>query len=183
MRGQASTFIFVVSSTFLRSFSIAQDSNGAAYTVLNRHDASSAIPFAVCLTFAAVDWLMGLDYHWFSTMWGCIFSRHGTEFDVRARVDRHCSAWSGYLQVDHEHYHIMGKLMLSFTIFWAYIGFQPIHARGIRTFPRRHLLRRNTASWVPGQFMVIGHFLCHSFFFQRSKRHRLFFAGWQSGSF
>jgi hypothetical protein len=40
---------FVASSTFLRSFSIAQDSNGAAaYTVLNRRVTfSSAIPFAV----------------------------------------------------------------------------------------------------------------------------------------
>ena len=63
---------FVVSSSFLRAFSIAQDSDGApVYTILNRRVTfSSAIPFAVCLTFAAVDWLMGLDYHWFSTMWG-----------------------------------------------------------------------------------------------------------------
>ena len=63
---------FVLSSSFLRAFSIAQDNDGAAvYTVFNRRVAfSSAIPFAICLTFAAVDWLMGLDYHWYSTMWG-----------------------------------------------------------------------------------------------------------------
>ena len=53
---------FVASSTLLRTFSIAQDSSGAAvYTVFNRRVSfASAIPFAVCLTFAAVDWLMGL---------------------------------------------------------------------------------------------------------------------------
>jgi hypothetical protein len=25
---------------------------------------------AICLTFAGFDWLIGLDYHWYSTMWG-----------------------------------------------------------------------------------------------------------------
>ena len=32
---------------------------------------------------------------------------------------------AGYLQgvVTIEHYHIMGKWILSFTVFWAYIGF------------------------------------------------------------
>jgi hypothetical protein len=28
------------------------------------------IGFALALTFSAVDWIMGLNEHWFSTMWG-----------------------------------------------------------------------------------------------------------------
>ena len=83
---------FVVSSSFLRAFSIAQDSDGAAvYTVvesarflLQRHS------FAVCLTFAAVDWLMGLDYHWYSTMWGVyIFAGTALSSDLRAGADHY----------------------------------------------------------------------------------------------
>ena len=36
-----------------------------------RKVAFTALPlFAFSLTFGAFDWLMGLDYHWFSTMWG-----------------------------------------------------------------------------------------------------------------
>src|SRR6476620_9179608 len=30
----------------------------------------SAPPLGLSLTFGAYDWLLGVDYHWFSTMWG-----------------------------------------------------------------------------------------------------------------
>ena len=60
-----------------------------------------------------------------------------------------------------EHYHIMGKLMLSFTIFWAYIGFSQYMLIWYSNIPEEtvYFLRRNTASWwYLSQFMVIGHF-------------------------
>ncbi len=42
-----------------------------AYTLKMRKLAFIALPlFALSLTFGAYDWLLGLDYHWFSTMWG-----------------------------------------------------------------------------------------------------------------
>ena len=178
---------FVVSSSLLRGFSIAQDSNGSpTYTVLSRRVSfSSAIPFAVCLTFAAVDWLMGLDYHWFSTMWG-VYIFAGTALSsicvlvlvitgLRAR---------GYLRevVTLEHYHIMGKLMLAFTIFWAYIAFSQYMLIWYSNIPEEtiYFLRRNTASWwYLSQFLVVGHFFVPFLFllFRRGKRTPSFLCG------
>ena len=61
---------FGIAAVWLRANSIHQDSTGAArYTLINRKITFASLPlFAVALTFSAIDWLMGLDYHWFSTM-------------------------------------------------------------------------------------------------------------------
>jgi hypothetical protein len=56
----------------LRRRSTIQDGDGAAkHSLVMRKFGVGGIPVVgICLTFAAFDWLMGLDYHWFSTMWG-----------------------------------------------------------------------------------------------------------------
>ena len=56
----------------LRRFSVRQDRDGnPRFTITMRKVAFVGLPlFALCLTFGAFDWLMGLNYHWFSTMWG-----------------------------------------------------------------------------------------------------------------
>jgi hypothetical protein len=178
---------FVASSTLLRAFSIAQDSSGAAvYTIFNRRVSfASAIPFAICLTFAAVDWLMGLDYHWFSTMWG-VYIFAGTALSSICVLVLIVTALrgAGYLQqvVNLEHYHIMGKLMLSFTIFWAYIGFSQYMLIWYSNIPEEtvYFLRRNTASWwYLSQFMVVGHFFVPFLLllFQRAKKTPTFLCG------
>jgi hypothetical protein len=157
---------FTVSGGLLRAYSIAQDKDGnPRYTVLNRRVTfSSALLFAVCLTFAAIDWLMGLDYHWFSTMWG-VYIFAGTALSsmcVLVLIVTGLRA-TGYLKdvVTIEHYHIMGKLMLAFTIFWAYIGFSQYMLIWYSNIPEEtvYFVRRNTGTWWYGsQFMVIGHF-------------------------
>jgi hypothetical protein len=87
----------------------------------------SLILFALTLTFgAAIDWLMSLDPHWFSTVFGvyyfagCVVSVHA--FLALAVIVLHRS---GYLRgvVTPEHFHDLGKMMFAFTVFWAYIGF------------------------------------------------------------
>jgi uncharacterized membrane protein YidH (DUF202 family) len=178
---------FVISSTLLRAFSIAQDSDGSGtYTVLNRRVTfSSAIPFAICLTFAAVDWLMGLDYYWYSTMWG-VYIFAGTALSsicVLVLVITALRA-AGYLQqvVTVEHYHIMGNLMLAFTIFWAYIAFSQYMLIWYSNIPEEtiYFLRRNTASWwYLSQFLVVGHFFVPFLFllFNRGKRTPSFLCG------
>lgn len=158
---------FVVCATLLRTFSIAQDKNGAArYTIFNRRVTfSSGLLFAVCLTFAGIDWLMALDYHWFSTMWGVyIFS--GTALSSMCVLVLIITALrgAGYFQgvISMEHYHIMGKLMLAFTIFWAYISFSQYMLIWYSNIPEEtiYFLRRNTGSWWYLQILlVVGHFV------------------------
>lgn len=157
---------FITSAGLLRAFSIAQDKDGSPrYTVLNRRVTfASALLFAVCLTFAAVDWLMGLDFHWFSTMWG-VYIFAGTALNSMCVLVLIVTALrsAGYLQqvVKMEHYHLMGNLLLAFTVFWAYIAFSQYMLIWYSNIPEEtvYFLRRNTGTWWYGsQFLVVGHF-------------------------
>jgi len=86
----------------------------------------SVLIFALTLTFAAFDWLMSLDPHWFSTIFGvyyfagCVICIHAFLGLVSILLHR-----AGYLRdvVTVEHLHDLGKMMFAFTVFWAYIGF------------------------------------------------------------
>lgn len=157
---------FAVAALWLRANSILQDQSGAArYTLLNRKITFASLPlFAVALTFSAVDWLMGLDYHWFSTMWG-VYIFAGSALSSMCVLVLLITALrsAGYFQniITLEHYHVMGKLMLAFTIFWAYIGFSQYMLIWYANIPEEtvYFLRRNTESWhILSTALVIGHF-------------------------
>src|SRR5205814_5648274 len=108
--------------------SIRQDSDGnPRRTIWMRKVAFAGLPvFALCLTFGAFDWLMSLNYKWFSTMFG-VYIFAGTAGSSMSLLVLVITALrrAGYLKevVTLEHYHIMGKWMLAFSVFWAYIGF------------------------------------------------------------
>jgi hypothetical protein len=157
---------FTVAGLWLRANSILQDADGAPrYTIFNRRITFASLPlFAVCLTFAAIDWLMGLDYHWFSTMWG-VYIFAGTALSSMCVLVLLITALrgAGYFKdiITLEHYHIMGKLMLAFTIFWAYIGFSQYMLIWYANIPEEtvYFLRRNTETWqILSTALVVGHF-------------------------
>lgn len=159
-------FFFTVSAVWLRANSILQDKDGAPrYTVFNRRITFASLPlFAVSLTFAAIDWLMGLDYHWFSTMWG-VYIFAGTALSSLCVLVLLITALrgAGYFRniISVEHYHIIGKLMFAFTVFWAYIGFSQYMLIWYANIPEEtiYFLRRNTESWqILSTALVVGHF-------------------------
>jgi len=70
---------------------------------------------------------------------------------------------AGYLKdvVTVEHYHIMGKWMLAFSIFWAYIGFGQYMLIWYANIPEetQFFITRNTESWwALSMLLVIGRF-------------------------
>lgn len=160
-------FLFFSTATWLlRRNSVRQDKDGdARHTWLSRKMVFPMLPlFALSLTFGAVDWLMGLDFHWFSTMWG-VYIFAGSALSSMCVLVLLVTALrsAGYLEgvVTIEHYHIMGKLMLAFTVFWAYIGFSQYMLIWYANIPEEtvYYLRRNTGSWnTLNIIMVIGHF-------------------------
>ena len=81
-------------------------------TVWMRKIAFAGLPiFGLALSFAAFDWLMGLNYRWFSTMWGpYIFAgAAGSSMSLLVLVVT-ALRQAGYLKVvTLEHYHIMGN--------------------------------------------------------------------------
>jgi len=133
--------------------STSQDTDGAAkHTLVMRKFGIGGIPaLALCITFAAVDWLMGLDYHWFSTMWGVYLfaGAAGSSMSLLVLIVTALKK-QGYLKVvNDEHYHIMGKFMLAFVIFWAYIGFDQYMLIWYANIPEEtiYFRLRNTESW------------------------------------
>jgi len=128
--GRAVLFLgfFAFAALALRRFSVRQDKDGnPRFTLSMRKVAFISLPmFALCLTFGAFDWLMSLNYTWFSTMFGVyIFAgAAGSSMSLLVLVIT-ALRQAGYLKdvVTLEHYHIMGKWMLAFCVFWAYIGF------------------------------------------------------------
>src|SRR5207237_10061794 len=80
--------------------------------------------FALCLTFGAFDWLMSLNYRWFSTMFG-VYIFAGAAGSSMALLVLVITALqrAGYLKnvVTREHYHIMGKWMFAVCVLWAYL--------------------------------------------------------------
>jgi hypothetical protein len=112
----------------LRGKSLKQEQDGdIKHTISARQFSCRWLLFyALTVTFAAYDWLVGLDYLWFSTMWGvyifagCAWASMGLTILVITWL-----RGLGYMKkvVTDEHYHLMGKLLFAFTVFWAYIAF------------------------------------------------------------
>lgn len=157
---------FILASLFLRRFSVQQDKDGnPRFTIWMRKVAFTSLPlFALCLTFGAFDWLMSLNYRWFSTMFGVyIFAgAAGSSMSLLVLVIT-ALRQAGYLKdiVTLEHYHIMGKWMFAFCVFWAYIGFGQYMLIWYANMPEEteYFITRNTESWwVLSMLLVIGRF-------------------------
>src|SRR5215467_353766 len=157
---------FIVASQLLRRFSVRQDKDGnPRFTIWMRRVSFASLPmFALCLTFGAFDWLMSLNYRWFSTMFGVyIFAgAAGSSMSLLVLVIT-ALRQAGYLKdvVTVEHYHIMGKWMLAFCIFWAYIGFGQYMLIWYANIPEetQFFINRNTQSWwALSMLLVIGRF-------------------------
>src|SRR5436853_3964139 len=120
--------------------------------------------FALFLSFGAFDWLLGLQYRWFSTMFGVyIFAgAAGSSMSLLVLVITALRN-AGYLKnvVTMEHYHIMGKWMFAFCVFWAYIGFGQYMLIWYANIPEetQYFLIRNTESWwYVSMLLVFGRF-------------------------
>lgn len=157
---------FLLAALALRKLSAEQDKDGnPRFTISMRKVSFISLPmFALCLTFGAYDWLVGLNYRWFSTMFGVyIFAgAAGSSMCLLVLVIT-ALRQAGYLKdvVTMEHYHIMGKWMLAFTIFWAYIGFGQYMLIWYANIPEetQYFINRNTQSWwVLSMLLVIGRF-------------------------
>lgn len=166
--GRAVLFLgfFAAAALALRRFSVRQDKDGnPRFTIWMRKAAFISLPmFALCLTFGAFDWLMSLNYTWFSTMFGVyIFAgAAGSSMSLLVLVIT-ALRQAGYMKdvVTLEHYHIMGKWMLAFCVFWAYIGFGQYMLIWYANIPEetQFFITRNTESWwALSMVLVIGRF-------------------------
>ena len=158
--------VFCGLAWILRRFSLKQDKDGDPRWTIRSQGLvyGLMLPFALTLTIAAIDYLMALNHHWFSTMWGVYFFA-GAALNSMALLILVITAIrsAGYLSkaVSIEHYHLMGKLLFAFTVFWAYIAFSQFFLIWYANIPEEtvYFLFRNVDSWFYVSLaLVVGHF-------------------------
>jgi hypothetical protein len=153
----------------LRKLSTSQDTDptpGIKRLLTARyHSTYPLIIFALTITFTGFDFLMGLDYKWFSTMWG-VYLFAGTALNSMAVIVIVCTWLKSQGHLKHvttpEHFHIMGKLMFAFTTFWAYIAFSQYFLIWYANIAEEtsYFATRNTGNWNIAMYvLVFGHFV------------------------
>ena len=87
--------------------------------------AGGIVIFMITLTFASFDWIMSLDPHWFSSIYGVYYAGGAALAALAFTVL--VALWLGKHEPMSEvyrpsHFHDWGKLMLAFTMLWAYFS-------------------------------------------------------------
>jgi hypothetical protein len=119
--------------------------------------------FGLAVTFASIDWVMSLEPHWFSTIFGVIwFGAWGLNslafaIVVATAVARRTPVLEPY-HVDS--LHDLGKLMLGFTMFWAYVSFSQYFIIWYGNLPEEvvYYIKRFETPW---QWVAIAIVLLH----------------------
>lgn len=154
-------------SHFFLTRSLQQDSTGdPGLTVsMEKMSAPGLILFALTLSFAAIDYIMTLDGHWFSTMFGVYyFAGSVLSFFAALIIVSYLLQKSGRLlhTITIEHYHDMGKFLFAFVFFWGYIAFSQYMLIWYANIPEEThwFLRRQTGSWLwVSLILLFAHFI------------------------
>ena len=140
---------------FYRSQSVRQDSTGDPRHSLNMEKLSAPgmILFGFSITFFFFDWVMGLNAHWFSTIFGVYFfagcALGGISLTVLIALWLRQRGLVGPV-INNEHYQDLGKLMFAFTFFWGYIAFSQYMLIWYSNMPEE------TQFYIPRQLGVWG---------------------------
>lgn len=171
-RAIALLVIWILLSLWFRNQSVLQDSNGEHDITrkLQKWSPLGIALFASTLTFAAFDWIMSLDPHWFSTIFG-VYYFSGSAVSSMATLALIVIALrsSGLLRgiVTAEHDQDIGKLLFGFNVFWAYIAFSQYILIWYANIPEETMWfdLRNTGTWAHvSLILAFGHFLIPFFF-------------------
>ena len=160
-----------------------QDAMGAL-ALTRRMQAASApamLAFGITLTLAAFDWVMSLDPHWFSTVFG-VYVFAGVAISAFALLIllvlglQRLGTLSGVVTADH--FHDLGKLLFGFVVFWAYIGFSQFMLIWYANVPEETgwYAHRIGHGWKAVTVaLAVGHFVAPFFFLllRDVKRHGL----------
>jgi hypothetical protein len=119
--------IWAVFSWKLRQLSLQEDQNGGTFYFHKSIVAAALflVLFAVTSSMSAWDWVMSVDVHWFSTMFGWyVFASWWVSGIAATTLIAIFLKQAGYLRMlNSNHFHDLGKLMFGFSIFWTYVWF------------------------------------------------------------
>ena len=157
---------------WFRSRSVEQDATGdqTISLRLRKWAGPAIVAFAFTTTFAVFDWLMSLEPHWYSTIYGGYFFAGSMVAVLSAMIVVSLKLQAaGFLgdEITAEHYHDLGKLLFAFTVFWAYIAFSQFMLIWYGNIPEETVWyeQRFTGSWMTmSKTLLVGHFVVPFFF-------------------
>ena len=113
---------------FLNRWSLEQDETADPQLArrMQQLSAGGLLAYGLTITFASFDWLMSLDPHWYSTIYGVLVM--GGQGLTALAVLTIVLVWLSRRPplrgiVQPAHFHDLGNLMLAFTMLWAYFSF------------------------------------------------------------
>jgi hypothetical protein len=114
-------------SAVLNRLSRIQDTGDLAVnSTLQRVSGAGLVFYALSLTFAGIDWVMALNPHWYSTLFGfLLMAGQGlSAFAFTIVVSRSLVGSQPMAALlKPSHFHDLGKLMFAFVMLWAYFNF------------------------------------------------------------
>jgi hypothetical protein len=120
--------VWFLFSYLLSKWSAEQDRTGDGH-LMDRMRALSApglVIFTFTTTFAFIDWIMSLEPHWFSTIYGAMFMV-GEMVESFAFVIALMIVLSKAPPIQEfvtpQHVHDLGNMMFAFMVLWAYLSF------------------------------------------------------------
>lgn len=135
-------------------------------TKKNIRNSAIFIPFfAITITFASIDWMMSLEPHWFSTIFG-VYYFAGTFLAALSIITflvvylNEKGVFGNGMVSDH--YYSLGALLYGFINFWAYIAFSQFMLIWYANLPEETFwfLNRWEGSWLIFSIIfILVHFL------------------------
>jgi hypothetical protein len=157
-------------ATLLTRWSAQQDRGDTATTEADtrRFRAVSApglLLYVLLMSLAAVDWIMSLDPHWYSTIFGFIMiagqALCALSFAVAVLALLAPREPMNHVLRD-THFHDLGKLMFAFVMLWAYFSFSQFLIIWAGNLPEEipFYLERLSHGWgAVSAIIVVGHFV------------------------
>ena len=132
---------------------------------LKHWGAGGMVVYVLTGTFASVDWIMAMDFHWFSSLFG--FAWIGGQLLAAFAFSAIALNWlkdrKPYSQIIRKKiFHDYGKLMLAFTVLWAYFTVSQFLIIWSADLPEEvpWYLDRSTAGFKElSVAVVLGHFV------------------------
>ncbi len=119
--------LYIFYAVFTRNSRKQDETKDQSLTKTNVKLSALFIPVAgIGLTLLSIDWIMSLEPHWYSTIFGVYYISATLLAGLAATTYAAVSLnENGYLMpgVNKDHYYSLGALMFGITNFWAYIAF------------------------------------------------------------
>lgn len=142
--------------------SIQQDETGDAQLTTRNTKLAGAflLTFAITFTLAGFDLIMSLAPEWYSTIFGVycfagLFVSGIAMITLLTTTFYRQGRFGPYLRPDH--LFDLGKLMLAFTVFWAYIAFSQYMLIWYADLPEEtgYLMMRMSGAWTPVSWALL----------------------------